>query len=235
MWPIILSPIVGSFCGVLIVRLPAGRGVLWGRSACESCHRVLGPADLVPVLSFLALRGRCRTCHAPIGRTHLAVELAAIAVSLSAVGAGAQGAVLWASCGLGWSLLTLAWIDAVSLRLPDALTLPLILAGLAEALWLDPDALTARALGAALGYTLLWGLAAGYRRLRGRDGLGLGDAKLLAAAGAWVGAGLLPTVLLLAAAGGLAWALRRLRPDPLARLAFGPPLAAATWVVWLWG
>ncbi len=233
-WPVAAAPFAGSFCGVLIRRLPAGRGVVTGRSACEACGHVLGLRDLVPIASFLARRGRCRFCGARIGWDMPGVEVAATAVAAWAVLAGLDGAVLWASCALGWALLTLAWIDAVSLRLPDVLTLPLILAGLAEAAWLDPDALTGRAFGAACGYTALWLLAWAYRGLRKREGLGLGDAKLLAAGGAWVGVWLLGDVVLAAALAGLAWALRRGRPDPAARLPFGPFLAGGIWVVWLY-
>jgi leader peptidase (prepilin peptidase)/N-methyltransferase len=234
-WPVLAAPFIGSFCGVWIARLPAGRGVVWGRSACPACGHALGVADLLPVLSFCALRGRCRYCAAPIPRMHLWVELAATGLALWAAATGIDGAVLWASCVLGWALLTLGWIDATCLRLPDALTLPLILAGLAEAAWLEPDALTGRAFGAAVGYTLLWGLALAYRKWRGRDGMGLGDAKLLAAAGAWVGVALLPQVLLGAALAGLAWALRHGRVNAREKIPFGVFLAAAAWVVWLYG
>ncbi len=232
--PVAAAPLIGSFCGVLIARLPRGQSVVSGRSACPACGHALGPPDLVPILSFAALRGACRYCRAPIARFHLAVELACVAVAIWAATTGADGALLWCSCALGWALLTLGWIDAASLRLPDALTLPLLAAGLAEAAWLEPEALTGRAFGAALGYTALWAVAQGYRRLRGRAGLGLGDAKLLAAGGAWVGAAALPLVVLGAALGGLAWALRRGRPDWQARQPFGPFLAAAIWVAWLY-
>jgi leader peptidase (prepilin peptidase)/N-methyltransferase len=232
--PILAAPFIGSFCGVLITRVPQGQGVAWGRSACPACGHTLGPAEMVPIVSFCALRGRCRHCGAPIARVHLWVELAALGVAVWAALAGADGALLWASCALGWTLLTLGWIDAVCMLLPDMLTLPLIVAGLVEAFWLEPDALTDRAFGAAIGYTFLWGLALIYRRLRGREGLGLGDAKLLAAGGAWVGALLLPDVLLGAALAGLAWALRRGRPDPAERLPFGPFLAAGIWGAWLY-
>jgi leader peptidase (prepilin peptidase)/N-methyltransferase len=166
---------------------------------------------------------------------HLWVELAALGVAVWAASTGADGALLWASCALGWTLLTLGWIDAVCLRLPDALTLPLILAGLLEASSLEPDALTGRAFGAAVGYTLLWAVALAYRRWRGRDGMGLGDAKLLAAAGAWVGVALLPQVLLGGALAGLAWALRRGRPNAMEKIPFGVFLAASAWVVWIYG
>ena len=146
------------------------------------------------------------------------------------------GPDLWITCILGWWLLTLAWIDADSFRLPDALTLPLILAGLGEALWRDPDQLTARAAGAAIAYTALWALAAFYRRLRGREGLGMGDAKLLAAGGAWLGVVPLPDVLLLAACSALAYALLRgAEIRATLKVPFGPFLAGAIWLAWLWG
>jgi leader peptidase (prepilin peptidase)/N-methyltransferase len=130
-------------------------------------------------------------------------------------------------------LLAAALSDARRLVLPDGLTLPLIPVGLGLA-WLQPPALTARLIGAVAGYLGLAGLAALYRRWRGRDGLGLGDAKLLAAAGAWVGWQALPSVLLIGAALGLAWALaRRLRADQ--PLPFGPFLAIGFWLVWCFG
>ncbi len=143
------------------------------------------------------------------------------------------------SCLLGWSLLALAWIDWHTLRLPDALTLPLMALGLAAA-WADSSAALASGLvGALAGYAALFGLSVIYRRLRGREGLGQGDAKLLAAGGAWLGWQALPWVVLLAALLGLAVAgLHRMRGGELTAqtaLPFGPPLAAAIWIAWLYG
>ncbi len=233
LWPVLLAPFIGSFLGVLITRVPAGRGVVAGRSACEACGHRLGVADLVPVASFLALRGKCRFCGAAIPRVTLWVEVSALAVALCAVACGERGALLWAGCVLGWVLLTLGWIDALCQRLPDFLTLPLVLAGLAEAWLLEPDAATGRALGAAFGYAGFRLLALIYRWLRGQDGLGAGDAKLLAAGGAWVGAWLLPNILLVAALSALIYALRRLRVDVTERIPFGPFLATGIWLSWI--
>jgi leader peptidase (prepilin peptidase)/N-methyltransferase len=233
--PIICAPFVGSFAGVLIARVPEGHGVVLGRSACPACGHKLGAADLVPLASFAALRGRCRWCGGAIGWFHPLVELAALATAIWAACAGARGALLWAGCALGWTLLTLGWIDARCQRLPDVLTLPLVLAGLAEAVFLEPEAVMGRAAGAAAGYLGFWALAWMFRRIRGREGLGMGDAKLLAAGGAWLGAWLLPDVLLLAAGTALAYALRRGRPDPTEKLPFGPFLAAGIWAMWLYG
>jgi leader peptidase (prepilin peptidase)/N-methyltransferase len=231
--PLVASPFLGSFMGVLIVRVPAGRNVAAGRSCCDACGHTLGVAELVPIASFLALRGRCLWCHAPIPRVTIWVELAALAVALTALAAGERGALLWAGCGLGWTLLTLGWIDALCERLPDFLTLPLVLAGLAEAYFLEPEALTSRASGAACGYAGFRLLSLMYKRWRGQEGLGEGDAKLLAAGGAWAGAWLLSDILLVAAVTALVFTLRHGRVDRYARIPFGPFLAAGTWLIWL--
>ena len=234
--PVLAAPFVGSFLGVLAMRLPDGRPVALARSACDSCGHVLAPRDLVPLLSFAASRGRCRHCRAPISRAHPAIELAALGVSLVAAAAlPADPATLWSGCVLGWTALALAWIDWRSLRLPDVLTLPLLLGGLAACAAIDPQALPDRAAAAAAGYVAFRALSFAYRRLRGRAGLGAGDAKLLAAGGAWLGLADLPLMVLCGAllTLGLA-AIRgrgRLRPD--LPVPFGPGLALALWVLWL--
>jgi leader peptidase (prepilin peptidase)/N-methyltransferase len=241
--PVLVSPFIGSFLGVLIQRLPAGRDVVAARSRCDACGHRLGPADMVPLVSYLAARGRCRHCGAGIGAFHLWIELTALAVAVWATTADAQtadrGMGLWADCVLGWTLLALAWIDLRHMILPDVLTLPLVLAGLSWALIADPDRIVDHAAGAAVGWLLFWGVSRLYRLLRGRDGLGEGDAKLLAASGAWVTWAGLGPVMLIAALSGLGWALaNRLRgAEAIATTAipFGPPLALATWVVWLYG
>jgi leader peptidase (prepilin peptidase)/N-methyltransferase len=242
--PVIFAPFIGSFLGVLIRRLPEGQPIALARSVCVSCGRVLGVRDLVPVASFLLLRGRCRTCHAPIGVFHLAVELAAVAVALWAAlmfaePALAEPAWVWASCVLGWTLLALGWIDVEHMMLPDVLTLPLLLAGLGATLLLDPQDIGDHALGAVVGYLVFRAIAAGYRAWRGRTGLGGGDAKLLAAAGAWLGWQALPSVVLEASVAGIAAALIAhllgRRVSRTTALPFGPFIAAAVWLVWLYG
>ena len=233
---LLAAPFVGSFLGVLVRRLPEGRPVLWGRSACEACGHRLRPAELVPVASFLVQRGRCVACRAPIAPMHFAIELAAVAVA-GAAALVADGADLWAGCVLGWTLLALAWIDAEHFLLPDALTLPLVVAGLAAAWWLEPWSVTDRAAGAIAGYLAFRAVEIGYRRLRGRDGLGQGDAKLLAASGGWLGWAALPWVVVGAALCGLLLAgvlrLRGRSLDASTALPFGPSLAVATWAMWL--
>jgi leader peptidase (prepilin peptidase)/N-methyltransferase len=130
---------------------------------------------------------------------------------------------------LGWA----AWIDLKQMILPDWITLPLIPAGLALA-WVQDQPLLERVIGAVAGYAAFAGIAWIYHRWRGRDGLGLGDAKLLAAAGAWTGWASLPSVVLVASVSALVWVLMA-RPDPQKPFPFGPFLALGFWLVWKFG
>ncbi|RZA06897.1 MAG: prepilin peptidase, partial [Proteobacteria bacterium] len=189
---------------------------------------------LVPLASYLWLRGRCGRCGAPIGRFHLAVEIAAVAVAAWAVLAAAEPQHALANALLGWVLLALAGIDADHLRLPDVLTLPLIVAGLVATWLLEPWVLTEHAVGAIAGYLLFRLLAAAFRRWRGYDGLGIGDAKLLAAGGAWVGLGALPMVISIAALAGIGWITLR-HGDRHRAIPFGPFLALGIWLMRLHG
>ena len=227
----------GSFVGVVALRLPRGATLL-GRSRCDRCGSALGVQDMVPVASFLWLGGRCRHCGAAQGLFYPAVELATLGLALWASSATA-GWLLLASCGFAWTLLALALIDFEHQILPDALTLPLAAAGLAVSWFVHPSAILDNIAGTAVGYALFAVVALAYRRWRGREGLGAGDAKLLAALGAWVGASGLPSVVLLASLMALAAALaaRSLRRTGTLqdRVAFGPALAAAGWLVWLYG
>jgi leader peptidase (prepilin peptidase)/N-methyltransferase len=237
--PLLLAPFVGSFLGVLIRDLPARRMTAIRRSACETCGHRLGLAELFPIVSFLLQRGRCRHCGERIAGRHLAVELGAVGVAVWAASVLGDAATLWAGCLLGWILLALGWIDWEHMRLPDSLTLPLLLVGLAATWALEPDALTDHAIAAVAGYAAFRLLEFGYRALRGRDGLGQGDAKLAAAAGGWAGLAALPIIVFGAALMGLCIALaaqlRGQRVGPATALPFGPALALALWVVWLYG
>lgn len=237
LWPLLAAPFVGSLLGVLIRRLPTERPVALARSCCEACGVTLGARDLVPLASYAMLRGRCRRCGTRIAPFHWHIELAAVLVPASALACGIEGDAVWAVSGAGWVLLALAWIDAEWMLLPDVLTLPLLLAGLVATWWFDGDEVSEHAVAAGLGWVALWLVALVYRRLRGRDGLGDGDAKLFGALGAWVGVAGLADVLLGAALAGLGWAgLLRLRGRALSAttaLPFGPFLALAGWAVLL--
>jgi leader peptidase (prepilin peptidase)/N-methyltransferase len=147
--------------------------------------------------------------------------------------------LLAATLLLGWTLLILATIDLLALRLPDIFTLPLVAAGLLVSFLLPQPKPLAHLIGAAAGFFVLFAISICYRRLRGREGLGLGDAKLAAAAGAWLGWQALPSVVLIACAAAFVWigvmVLFRGRAVLSRELAFGVPLCFAFWLVWLYG
>jgi len=235
---LLAAPFMGSFLGVVIDRLPAGRPILVARSRCDACGATLGAMNLIPVLSWLWQRGRCAHCRAELSAFYPIIELAALAVALSAAWV-LSGWLLPVSCALGWTLLTAAAIDQRHFLLPDVLTLPLIPAGLAVAWAIDPALLVPHALGALVGFAAFAAIAFTYRRLRRREGLGLGDAKLLAGAGAWLGWQALPGVVLIGAVSALALALAQAAAgDKLSastRIAFGSHLALGFWLVWLFG
>jgi leader peptidase (prepilin peptidase) / N-methyltransferase len=140
---------------------------------------------------------------------------------------------------LAWQLLMLAVVDGENFWLPDVLTWPLVVTGLLAAWWLEPDSLMARAIGAAAGFVLLWGLGWLYRRLRGREGLGGGDPFLMAGAGAWVGWMGLASVMLWAGVAGLSLVIaRRVTGKAVSgqdALPFGVFLAIGIWLTWLYG
>ncbi len=231
----VLGAIIGSFVGAVTLRWPQGRGIVAGRSACDSCQRQLAAFELVPVLSYAALAGRCRSCRAPIGRRQPALEIAAAVIGGVSIGvspdlAGTLGAVF------GWVLLALLVLDREHFWLPDRLTIPLAAGGLAAA-WLTGADLGDRLLGLACGYGSLWLVATVYRARTGRDGIGGGDPKLLAAIGAWLGVSMLPMVLVAASVGGLVLVgLDRARGTAVDRhtpVAFGALLALAAWPLWV--
>ena len=238
LYAFLVAPFIGSFVGVLIQRLPTGKPVMLDRSRCDTCHHALAAQDMVPIASYMALQGRCRFCNAPIGRFHSVIEITALCVVAAAACLAPDPATLWCSSILGWFLLALGWVDWRHMILPDALTLPLVLLGFATTYWLYPDAILDHAGAAALGYLALRGLSLLYRRLRGRDGLGEGDAKLMAVAGAWVGLLSLPYVMAGGALITLSAALLRAKYTGKAltattRLPLGTGLCLAIWLVWL--
>jgi leader peptidase (prepilin peptidase)/N-methyltransferase len=233
---LVFGAVVGSFLATVLIRWPEGRSVVAGRSRCDRCEAPLGAADLVPILSFAALRGRCRRCGAAIDRRHLIVELAAAMVGLVAMVAHPLPLAI-VTLLLGLWLLLVALLDVEHEWLPDSLTLPLVPLGLAAAWAGFGPPLPDRLLGAALGWAVLFLMAAAYRRLRGREGLGGGDPKLLAGIGAWLGALQLPFILLGAGLLGLAAILlMRLRGEEIgaaSRLPLGALMAVAAWPIWL--
>lgn len=233
------APFVGSFLGLVAWRLPRGEPLIWSRSACRACGARLGLRDLVPVISWIALGGRCRHCGGGVSLSYPVIELAATAIALWSVMVVPDSALAW-SCALGWTLVVLSAIDLATLTLPDRLTFPLAAAGLAFAtITHGGTAALEHAAGMAAGGLAIIAVDGGYRLARGRAGLGLGDAKLAAAAGAWVGPWGLPTALVIATFGALgALVLLRAAGRRLALSApipFGPALCLGLWLDWLYG
>lgn len=238
----VLGLVAGSFLNVVIHRGPAllgllgedrrARGTFAGpRSRCPRCDAAIAARDLVPLASFALLRGRCRACGAKISLRYPLVEAAGAAAALLALSAyGATFAAAFAFLYL-LGLVALAAIDHETGYLPDALTVPLIAGGIAANAGAGFTTIEASLIGAIAGYSAFWFIAAAYRVLRKREGLGGGDAKLLAAIGAWSGwTALAPAVFVASLFALAAVAVLALRGRPVAAetaIRFGPALCAA--------
>lgn len=231
-----LGLVIGSFLATVLIRWPKGESASAGRSRCDACGTVLGALDLIPILSWAIRRGRCRTCGAAIDARHLAVELAACMIGVVAALAHPLPLAL-VTAGLGWWLLLTAALDLEEQWLPDLLTLPLIPLGLGAAWAGFGPPLDERLWGAGIGWASLEAIRWGYLLARSREGMGGGDPKLFAAAGAWVGVWNLPVILLTAGLLGIAavltMILRGQRVAAGTRLPLGTLLALALWPAWL--
>lgn len=232
----LLGAVIGSFLATLVIRWPQGRSIGTGRSACDGCGRVLGIVDLLPLLGFVLRRGRCATCGAAIDRRHPAIELVCAGIGLISC-AAAPGMAGIAGAAFGWLLVALAMLDGEHFWLPDPLVAALGLVGIVGGLaGTEPD-LATRLIGGAVGFGALAAISIGYRVLRGRDGMGGGDPKLLGAIGLTLGWAALPLVLLGAASIGLAlvavrWLTgREVRRDQ--EVPFGALMALVAWPLWL--
>ncbi len=239
------GPAAGSFAALLADRLPRGEPVVLARSRCRSCGAVLRWFELVPLVSWLVQRGRCRHCGAPVPSRLMQAEVVGLLFGLGAAFLAPTPFTALLGAFFLWCLLALALADLRFYRLPDPLTVALALLGLGLMLAGDgtgwpawPDRLAGSLLGAAAGGGSFLALRLAYRRIAGREGMGLGDVKLMAGVGAGLGLAALPTVALLAGVSALvvaalrAWrrgrGLRR-----AGRVPFGAFLALAAAAVWL--
>ncbi len=209
------------------------------RSHCPRCGALIRAIDNIPVLSWLILRGRCRTCGEPISVQYPLVELAAAILAVASLlrfGPGWDAAL---AIVFGWTVLAAGVIDLRTTLLPDDLTLPLLWLGLvAAAAGIGPVDPVSAIVGAVAGYLILWGLYQLFRLATGKEGMGYGDFKLLAALGAWTGWQGLPVVILLSSFVGAVVGLSLIAvrgQDRGAAIPFGPFLAAGGWVALHWG
>ncbi len=249
---LIVGLCVGSFLNVVVHRLPKMLERAWRedcleregkdvpdapaynlvvpRSACPSCGHPISALENIPVVSWLALRGRCRACGARISPRYPIVEIAGGLLAVAAIAAFGPTPKGLAACVMLWTLLALALIDADTQYLPDDLTLPLLWAGLIANLFGLFAPLASAVIGAVAGYLSLWAVYWAFKLIRGKEGMGYGDFKLLAALGAWLGWKMLPLVILLSSVAGaiIGIALIAFRGrDHTVPLPFGPYLAIA--------
>ncbi|MDX1626662.1 MAG: A24 family peptidase [Wenzhouxiangellaceae bacterium] len=255
---VVLGLLVGSFLNVVILRVPLAliddwkcqcrelldlppdaegekpAGVSEGRSRCPECRKKIAWYDNIPIVSWALLRARCRHCGAKISPRYPVVEALTAVLSVLVVwklGPTPEGL---AGLALTWALIAAAGIDIDHKLLPDQITLPLLWAGLLLNVGGTFTDLGSAVIGAAAGYLVLWSVYHAFRLLTGKEGMGFGDFKLLAAIGAWFGWQVLPAVILLAAGVGalVGIALIALRfTGREVPIAFGPFLAAAGWLV----
>jgi leader peptidase (prepilin peptidase)/N-methyltransferase len=177
---------IGSFLNVCIYRLPRRESIIWPASHCTTCNRQLAWYENVPVVSWLVLRGRCRGCGSRISVVYPLVELTTSALFAGAVLVYGLSPLLFVRLAFGCALIVLFMIDLQHQILPNAITLPGIVAGFLASLFLPPGWLSSL-IGIVAGGGILWGLAEAYYRLRGIEGLGMGDVKMLAMIGAVLG------------------------------------------------
>lgn len=258
----LLGLLIGSFLNVVIHRLPMmmerdwhlqcaelrGEGhtpqgteplsLLKPRSRCPACKHQITALENVPIISWLALRGRCSACQTPISPRYPIIEAATGALfAFSAIRFGFGWVTLGAAI-LSCALIALAFIDIDTQLLPDSITLPLLWVGLVFNLFATYADLQSAVVGAMVGYLALWTVYWGFKLATGKEGMGYGDFKLLAALGAWFGWQMLPLIILLSSLVGavvgilLITITKRGRNIPIP---FGPYLAASGLLALFWG
>jgi leader peptidase (prepilin peptidase)/N-methyltransferase len=260
---VLFSLCVGSFLNVVIYRLPVMLETDWRQqcqefleieateqqapqkfnlavpaSTCPHCGHKIGNWENIPLISYIVLGGKCSACKTPISIQYPIIE--AVTAVMSVVVAWKFGVTTQTAGGLlfTWTLIALTMIDVHKQLLPDNLTLPLLWLGLVFALFDTYASLQASVVGAIAGYLVLWTVFQTFKLATGKEGMGFGDFKLLAALGAWMGWTMLPQIVLLSSVvGAIAGSImlvigktRRQQPIP-----FGPYLAVAGWIALLWG
>ena len=256
----ILGLLVGSFLNVVIHRLPLMMQREWAqqcheligttepetdeltlskpRSRCPHCSHAITALENIPVLSYLALKGRCKECKAPISKRYPLIELFTAVISAIVAWHFGFGIAVVGALLLSWSLLALTFIDVDHQLLPDSITLPLLWLGLSFNLLAIYTDISSAVIGAIAGYLALWLVYHAFRLVTGKEGMGYGDFKLLAALGAWMGWQALPMIVLLSSLVGALVGISLILLKQQHRdipIPFGPYLAAAGWLALIWG
>lgn len=256
----LLGLLIGSFLNVVIHRVPAmmqretdnfiadetGQplphttryDLMWPGSACPCCATPIKARDNIPVLGWLALGGKCRACKAPISPRYPVVELLSAALAALLIWTFGSSVAGMASVVLAWFLIALTFIDLDTQLLPDDLTYPLLWLGLLLNLNGTFVPLSDAVIGAASGYLVLWAVYWLFKLVTGKDGMGYGDFKLLAALGAWLGWMMLPAIILLSSMVGAVVGISLIvlrRHERGTPIPFGPYLACAGLIALLYG
>lgn len=257
---LLLGLMVGSFLNVVIYRLPIMMEKEWAgqcaelsgqepkqaplfnlstpRSRCPHCQDAIGALENIPVISYLFLGGKCKSCRNPISVRYPLIE--ALTGILSTVVAWQFG-FSWgclAALIFTWSLIALTFIDLDHQLLPDKITLPLVWLGIFTNLFGLFTDINSSVIGAIVGYLTLWSVYHLFKLVTGKEGMGYGDFKLLAALGAWMGWQYLPMIVLLSSLVGAIVGISLILLKNHQRdipIPFGPYLAAAGWIAFIWG
>ena len=232
-----LGLLFGSFLNVVIARLPRGESIVSPPSRCPRCKARIRPWDNIPVLSFLLLGGRCRSCRKRIPWRYPVVELTAGVLLLLLTRRVDSMAVLVPQAAFLLALVAVAWIDLDTRTIPDAVTIPGVGLGLAASLF-GPPGLTAALIGAAAGGLSLWLVGFAYERATGVPGMGGGDVKLAAMMGAFLGAGGVFGAIFLASLGGSVFGIFLIalgKGDKRSAIPFGTFLAPSAVTLLLYG
>ena len=256
-----LGLLVGSFLNVVIYRLPLMMEASWRKDCCElleveqekapvplslavpnshcpHCGTAIRPWQNIPVISYLLLGGKCAACGVKISLRYPAIELITGLLTLALASHFGLSPALGGAILFTWAMITLTMIDVDHKLLPDDITLPLLWLGLLLNINGTYVSLADAVIGAMAGYLILWSIYWLFKLLTGKEGMGYGDFKLLAALGAWLGWQALPIIILLSslvgAICGIALMLLKGRGKETP-IPFGPYLAAAGWIALLWG
>jgi leader peptidase (prepilin peptidase) / N-methyltransferase len=262
----IIGLLVGSFLNVVIHRLPKMMERDWKmqideylqqdvvtsaptvtpakynltvpRSACPACGHQITAIENIPIISYLAIGGKCRGCKAPISVRYPVVEALTGMISGFLAWHFGFGLPAVAAIIFAWAMISLTFIDFDTQLLPDDITLPLLWLGLLLNIFNTFTSLKSGVIGAALGYLALWSVYWAFKLVTGKEGMGYGDFKLLAAIGAWLGWAMLPLVILLSAGVGAVVGISLMLLTKHGRdtpIPFGPYLAAAGLIALVWG